>query len=265
MTPYVQLNVSKEVVKLGSSVTISCSAESYPPANNVAFFQLQHPSESDISHSLLTLLDNGVEYHVANASGSDGGEYDCIVNVYETLDGWLSQNQSKTYLTVYGKLLQTIINSPDIILCACLSVSEPPVIIETAVMLSSICGEGLAVVECVVENVEPMLEVWVNWTTGNGSDSFLGDSYTMRRVGGGVFILLRHKVAKYNGNSYTCQLFSMYSPQVSEDSETVEISKYMIILTTHYYSINKYSYVQNSSGALTHRNSREVNQVCEYT
>lgn len=113
VTPYVQLNVSKEVVRLGSSVTISCSAESYPPANNLTFFQLQHPSEKDILHSMLTLLDNGVEYHVANASGSDGGEYKCVVNVYETPDGWHSQNdQSITYLTVYGKLLQTIDKAP---------------------------------------------------------------------------------------------------------------------------------------------------------
>ena len=127
-------------------------------------------------------------------------------------------------------------------------------------MLSSAGGEKSTVVECVVESVEPMLEVWVNWTTGNGS--FVGDNYTMRRDGGGVYILVRYRVTKDDAYSYTCQLFSAYSPEISEDNKTVEISMYMII-TTLYYFISKYSCIQNSSSALTHQESVEVNQVCE--
>ena len=100
-----KFDVSTEVAKLGSNVTFTCSAESYPPADNVDFFQLHHPSDHSIPHNLLRLVGTSVQYHVANASQSDGGEYDCVVSVPEIPDGGHLQNESTTHLTVYGKPL----------------------------------------------------------------------------------------------------------------------------------------------------------------
>jgi len=100
----VKFDVSTKVAKLASSVTFTCSAESYPLADNVDFFQLHHPSDHSIPHDLLSLVGTSVEYHVANASRSDGGEYDCVVSVPDT-DGGHLQNKSTTHLTVYGKPL----------------------------------------------------------------------------------------------------------------------------------------------------------------
>jgi len=102
VTPYVQFNVSKEVAKLGSNVTISCSAESYPPANSVNFFQLQDPSKKDIPHSQLTLVDTGVEYHIDLVNRSHGGEYECSVSIEDYSQG-LQSNTAEETLIVYGE------------------------------------------------------------------------------------------------------------------------------------------------------------------
>ena len=105
MTPFVKFDVSTEVAKLGNSVTFTCSAESYPPADNVDFFELHHPLDHGIPNDLLHLVGTSVQYHVANASRSDGGEYDCVVGVPNTLDGGHLQTKSSAYLTVYGEPL----------------------------------------------------------------------------------------------------------------------------------------------------------------
>ena len=103
MTPYVQFNVSKEVAKLGSSVTISCSAESYPPANSVNFFHLQDPSKK-VPDTQLTLVDTGVEYHIALVNRTHGGEYGCSVNIeIEGYSQGLQSNTAEETLIVYGE------------------------------------------------------------------------------------------------------------------------------------------------------------------
>ena len=91
-------------VKLESSVSITCTADGYPPPNNLSYFQLYDPANDLINYTALSLNGTGttytVTYYISSVSGLDGGEYDCtvILNLMETLQG-----SSKLNMTVYGK------------------------------------------------------------------------------------------------------------------------------------------------------------------
>ena len=99
--PNVTMSASKTVVKLGSSVNITCTADGYPPAKHLSYFKLHDPTNRLINDTKLTLNGTTVTYHISNVSRLDEGEYDCIVTqkLNETLQG-----SSKLNLTVYGKL-----------------------------------------------------------------------------------------------------------------------------------------------------------------
>ena len=92
--------ISQPVAKLGSSVSIVCTAESYPPANETSFFHLSSPLDPNFSSNQSASVGTGVEYHIANVTRSDGGEYSCVV----IIEGYpLQSNAVKQNLTVYGK------------------------------------------------------------------------------------------------------------------------------------------------------------------
>ena len=98
---------------------------------------------------------------------------------------------------------------------------DPPYIkrIQNFTLCSEPHGVELAVLECEVESKEADLEVCVNWTTGAeivvGRECHVsGEEHIL------LFQLVLHNVTK---NSYTCELFSMHSPNKAEDRRTVEI------------------------------------------
>ena len=105
MKPVVQLYVSQSVAKSGSSVTVTCTAESYPAADNASNFELKHPLNTPISQDLLSDM-NGVFHIIKSVDRErDFGEYECTVSVIlpEYPDQHL-QNNAKINLIVYGKL-----------------------------------------------------------------------------------------------------------------------------------------------------------------
>ena len=97
VNPNVTMSASKTVVKLGSSVNITCTADGYPLANHLSYFELHDPTNNDTK---LTLNGTTVTYHISNVSRLDGGEYDCTVT-QELME--ILQGSSKLNLTVYGK------------------------------------------------------------------------------------------------------------------------------------------------------------------
>ena len=99
--PVVHLNVSQSVAKSGSSVTVTCTAESYPAADNASNFKLKHPLNTPISGEFLPGM-NGIVHTIDRADSGDSGQYECIVIV--TRDGYSLQSEAKLVLTVYGEL-----------------------------------------------------------------------------------------------------------------------------------------------------------------
>ena len=99
--PVVHLNVSQSVAKSGSSVTVTCTAESYPAPDNASDFKLKHPLNTPISGEYLPGM-NGIVHTIDRADSGDSGQYKCIVTV--TRDGYNLQSEAKLVLTVYGEL-----------------------------------------------------------------------------------------------------------------------------------------------------------------
>ena len=94
--PRVSLTFSEERVKSGSNVTVTCTAESYPPPNSTNFF-LQHPPGTLIRSTLS--VENGVQHTIYHANRSNSGKYGCTVIVSSS-----QQNTTGEYLIVYGEL-----------------------------------------------------------------------------------------------------------------------------------------------------------------
>jgi len=102
VSPQVSLTISQPVAKLGSSVSIVCTAKSYPPANDTSFFHLSSPHDPNFSSNQSAAVGTGVEYHINHVTRSDGGEYGCVV-IIEGYPQALQSNTVKQNLTVYGK------------------------------------------------------------------------------------------------------------------------------------------------------------------
>ena len=93
------------MARLGSSVNVTCVAESYPPANTVGNYLMRHPRDKDVDRVLLPGK-NGVVHIISGASGNDSGEYECTVTV--KLDEYSTPLQSDNVnasLVVYGELI----------------------------------------------------------------------------------------------------------------------------------------------------------------
>ena len=99
-----QLYTSVPVARSGSSVNVTCKAESYPHANSEDNYHMKHPRDRDINAILLPER-NGVVHIITNVSKEiDSGEYECTVNV--ELDEYSTPLQSDnvlTNLTVHGE------------------------------------------------------------------------------------------------------------------------------------------------------------------
>ena len=103
--PVVHLHVSQSVAKSGSNVTVTCTAESYPAADNANNFELKHPLNTQITQDPLSDM-NGVFHIIKSVDRErDSGEYECTVSVTlpEYPDQHLQSN-AKINLIVYGKL-----------------------------------------------------------------------------------------------------------------------------------------------------------------
>ena len=100
------LHISSEVAKTGSSVNVTCMAESYPPANNVNNFQMKHPKNTPINRVLLPGM-NGVTHIITSANKTfDAGEYECTVNVsMEEYPRPLQSDIAVATLIVYGEIV----------------------------------------------------------------------------------------------------------------------------------------------------------------
>ena len=71
--------------------------------------------------------------------------------------------------------------------------------------------------ECAVSNTENDLEVWVNWTAGDG-EAIKKKHIEFRKAD--VFFLLLYNVS---ADDYICQVFSSYSPDKPEDQRSVAV------------------------------------------
>ena len=108
VTPVAHLSTStpNNVTKSGSSVNVTCTAESYPPADSVSDYLIKHPRNTSIDKRLLPGMYGVVHRIVAATKERDAGKYECSVNV--TLDVYpgkpLDSNVAIVNLRVYGKL-----------------------------------------------------------------------------------------------------------------------------------------------------------------
>ena len=109
VNPKVRLNTSayNNVAKSGSSVNVICTADSYPPADNVSDYLMKHPKDQSIEKDMLPGMD-GVVHRITSESANkehDKGIYKCSVNV--TLDEYpnkpLDSEVAVANLTVYGR------------------------------------------------------------------------------------------------------------------------------------------------------------------
>ena len=101
--PRVTLNVSSPVAKTGSSVNVTCMAESYPPADSMDNYQMKHPLNTPINRTFLPM--HGVVHIITAASKErDAGIYECAVSV--TLEEYTTPLQSdnvRANLLIYGE------------------------------------------------------------------------------------------------------------------------------------------------------------------
>ena len=102
MKPVIELRLSTPPTENGFSINVTCTAESYPPANQDDF-SIQHPLGETIDsvpfiHSTGTY---GVYHQRESAVCDDFGVYACHVQVGNTVT-----NDVSSRFTVPGKLYQ---------------------------------------------------------------------------------------------------------------------------------------------------------------
>lgn len=106
VVPVASLMFSKPSVQEGSSVNVTCTAKSYPPADQKEYYFLQHPRGVTLEPTHLSSGVDGVIYEISSANSNDGGEYSCLVSITELVDDGFITIQSEivqAYLLVYGK------------------------------------------------------------------------------------------------------------------------------------------------------------------
>ena len=211
MKPKVQLNTSVPVARLGMSVNVTCTAESYPPANTIANYLMRHPRDQEITTVLLPGK-NGVVHIVSGASENDSGDYECTVTV--TLDEYSTSLQSDTAitkLTVYGEFLQNDFR----FLCFTASCIDPPKISGTKGFTISAIGQS-AILECNIRSTDS--EDFVTWTTS--SNRTLNETH-ITIINGHAFYLLLYDAVP---GDYFCHVFSAHSPEDKpEDSRRASV------------------------------------------
>ena len=103
VVPDVTLTFSNTMVKVGTSVNVTCTAQSYPPANLTSYYQLQHPSGVTVNAIYRTPEVDGVVHPIETVTSEDGGEYDCIVTVVVGSEQLQSDTIRASLTVYYGK------------------------------------------------------------------------------------------------------------------------------------------------------------------
>ena len=89
-------------------MNVTCTAESYPPADKLGFYSLQHPNGTTVVPTHLTTGVDGVIHEILSANSSDGGEYDCVVTVtalvYDRNESMASETVQRNLTVYYGKI-----------------------------------------------------------------------------------------------------------------------------------------------------------------
>lgn len=93
------------MTKTGSSVNVTCMAESYLPDISADDFQMTHPNNTEID-KVLTPGKNGVVHIITAANKeADAGEYECTVIVrFAEYKEDLQSNTANVSLVIYGEL-----------------------------------------------------------------------------------------------------------------------------------------------------------------
>ena len=100
VVPEVTLTFSNTMVKAGTSINVTCTAQSYPPAIPTDY-QLQHSSGVTVNTTHRTPGGDGVVYPIETVTSEDGGEYECIVTVGSEQLQRLQSDTIRASLTVY--------------------------------------------------------------------------------------------------------------------------------------------------------------------
>ena len=96
MNPVISLPFSNSTIEAGTSVNVTCIAESYPPANSSDYYSIQHPIGETL-HATTFIDGIGVIHPIESASCDDSGPYACHVQV----ENKVSSDRTGT-LIVYG-------------------------------------------------------------------------------------------------------------------------------------------------------------------
>ena len=102
--------ITPNVTRSGGSVNVTCTAESYPPANTVGNYLMEHPLNKPITRMLLQNK-SGVVHTIQSAeNGHDEGVYKCTVSVQLPTGDFIQSNDiSEAYLTVYGEFVNSLL------------------------------------------------------------------------------------------------------------------------------------------------------------
>lgn len=94
-------------IKAGTSANVTCTAESFPPANSSEYYAFQHPNGTTLkpTHSSPTVggVIYGVIHPIVSAISSDDGEYDCVVIVKVCNQSLVSDRVQANLTVFYGE------------------------------------------------------------------------------------------------------------------------------------------------------------------
>ena len=228
VVPDVTLTFSNTMVKAGTSVNVTCTAQSYPPANLTSYYQLQHPSGVTVNAIYRTPEVDGVVHPIETVTSEDGGEYDCIVTVVVGSEQLQSDTIRASLTVYYGKSCKIMAMCYQVLyICGeymhldvyCF-VTDPPYIKRVrnfTISLEPSVEQSAFVFECEVQIPEPDLEVWVDWIPADGKSI---KTNATQRVGNVFFLAVFNVTKEDDDQLYVCQLFSVHSPDKSVDKRT---------------------------------------------